>query len=339
MSRTYSKITLAHGSGGRITKELIENLFFKYFSNEVLLQADDAARVVTETKQVAFTTDSFVVKPLFFPGGDIGKLAICGTVNDLAVSGAEPKFISCGFIIEEGFEERDLEEIVNSMAFWAKEAGVKIVAGDTKVVEKGKADGLFINTSGIGIFKGDVVLGRDKIRVGDKLIITGQIGDHGMAVLSKRKGIEFESQISSDCAPLNKMLMKVIEVACGRVKFMRDVTRGGLATVLNEITSSANFGMVIEETKIPVGENVRAACELLGIDPIYIANEGTALLVADAACENEILKVLREDKHGAHARTIGEVTTENCGKVCLKTAYGVFRIVDMLSSEPLPRIC
>lgn len=320
-------------------QELVRNLFFKYLGNETLNQADDAARVVVETKQIAFTTDSFVIKPLFFPGGDIGKLSICGTVNDLAVSGAEPKFISCGFIIEEGFTEKDLTEIVKSMAWWAKEAGVKIVAGDTKVVEKGEADGLFINTSGIGTFKTGVVLGRDKIKAGDKLIITGTIGDHGMAVLSRRKGLEFESRISSDCAPLNKMLMKVLDAAGSGVKFMRDPTRGGLATVLNEIAASGDFGIVIEETKIPVAENVRAACELLGLDPLYIANEGKALLVVDAACENEILEVLKSDEYGSCACSIGEITSANVKRVCLKTAYGVLRIVDMLSSEPMPRIC
>ncbi|MFH1855645.1 MAG: hydrogenase expression/formation protein HypE [Candidatus Omnitrophota bacterium] len=333
-----AKITLAHGGGGEMTHELIQNVFFKYFGNDILNKAGDSACLRIEEKNIAFTTDSFVIQPLFFPGGDIGKLSICGTVNDLAVQAATPKFISCGFIIEEGFEEEDLIEIVGSMSEWAKKAGVQIVTGDTKVVEKGAADGLFINTSGIGVIKEGICLGKDKIRTGDKIIITGNIGDHGIAILGKRKGLEFESSIVSDCAPLNKILTKIMDNVSG-VKFMRDPTRGGVATVLNEIAQDARFGVLIDEVKIPVDDGVRAACELLGLDALYIANEGKALIIADKDSEEEILNILKQDEYTSNAAGIGEIVADNAGKVCLKTRYGVVRMIDRLTAEPLPRIC
>lgn len=334
-----NRITIAHGSGGKMMHEMLENLFFKYLGNPVLKRAEDAAVFSTSAKEMAFTTDSFVVQPLFFPGGNIGKLSICGTVNDLAVCGAQAQYISCGFIIEEGFSELKLIKIVQSMAYWAKRAGVKIVCGDTKVVEKGAADGLFINTSGLGMRKTNLCLGIERIKAKDKVIITGTIGGHGIAVLSKRKGLAFESQIKSDCAPLNKMLWSVINNTAGAVKFMRDPTRGGVATVLNEMVLQGNFGILIEEEKIPLLEGVRAACELLGLDPLYIANEGKALLVVEPSCAPKVLALLRQHAYGHKAEIIGEITEEFGHRVCLKTRYGAKRIIEMLSSEPMPRIC
>ncbi|MFH1664521.1 MAG: hydrogenase expression/formation protein HypE [Candidatus Omnitrophota bacterium] len=331
-------ITIGHGSGGRLTHGLIGGVFFKYLGNDILERCEDAALVNMGGGDIAFTTDSFVVKPAFFPGGDIGKLAVCGTVNDLAVTGARPMFITCGFIIEEGFLLEDLEIIVKSMGEWAGKAGVKVAAGDTKVVEKGEADGIFINTSGIGSFNGDVRLSVDRIKPGDKVIISGTVGDHGIAVLSRRKGLEFGGDVRSDCAPLNKMLSGLIE-SVGGVRFMRDPTRGGLATTLNEITGPGKFGITIEEKDIPVREEVRGACELLGLDPLYMANEGKAVIIADPSCAEDALSALKENEYGKGAAVIGEITPFDAGMVCLRTRYGVRRIIDMLTAEHLPRIC
>ncbi len=333
------KITLAHGSGGRMTHDLIKDLFFKALGNEFLEKSDDSAILPKEDdKRIAFTTDSFVVKPLFFPGGDIGKLAICGTVNDLAVNGAVPKYLSCGFIIEEGLDEECLERIVSSMAIWAKKSNVKIVCGDTKVVEKNAADGIFINTSGIGFMKPAVNLSIDNIAPNDKVIVTGTLGDHGIAVLGKRKGLEFDSQAVSDCAPLNHMLNSLIDNVKG-IKFMRDATRGGLVTTLNEIAESNKYGILIKEKDIPVSESVKAACELLGLDPLYIANEGKAIIIVDSTSSDKALEILRSSEYGKDSKIIGEVTKDNSGKVCLETTLGVVRVLDMLQAEPIPRIC
>ena len=331
-------ITIAHGAGGKMTHDLVRDVFYRYLGNDILAKAEDSGVVEISGKRNAFTTDSFVVKPVFFPGGDIGKLAVCGTVNDLAVTGAKPEYMTCGFIIEEGFPLGDLERIVRSMGEWARKAGVKIVAGDTKVVEKGEADGVFINTSGIGSIKQGHDIGADRIRPGDKVIITGTLGDHGIAVLSKRKGIDFKTNIVSDCAPLAGMLMDVLESSHG-VKFMRDPTRGGLATTLNEVTAGADFGILIEEETLPVKEEVRGACELLGLDPLYIANEGKAVIIAAPEDAEAVLESLKKNEYGADAAVIGGVTSENAGRVCLKTTLGVTRIVDMLTAEQLPRIC
>lgn len=331
-------ITSAHGSGGRMTHELVTDVFYRHFGNPILERNDDAAVVEMAGGKLAFTTDTFVVKPMFFPGGDIGKLAVCGTVNDLAVSGAVPEYMSCGFIIEEGLSFGDLEKIVSSMSACAREAGVRIVTGDTKVVGRGEADGIFINTSGIGTVKAGLELGVEKINPGDKVVISGTVGDHGLAVLGQRKGLEFKSDIISDCAPLNAMLEKAVEAAPG-IRFMRDPTRGGLATTLNEITMDAGFGIVIEEEKVPISESVRGACELLGMDPLYIANEGKVMIVVDPAGEEKLLEALRASAYGRGAVVIGEVTSGGPGKVRLLTRYGVERIIDMPAAEQLPRIC
>ncbi|MBD3380090.1 MAG: hydrogenase expression/formation protein HypE [Candidatus Omnitrophica bacterium] len=332
------RITLAHGSGGKKTYELIKGLFFRELGNEVLERTEDSAVVAVESGEIAFTTDSFVIKPVFFPGGDIGKLAICGTVNDLAVQGAEARYISCGFIIEEGFSLEELERIVVSMASAANEAGVKIVAGDTKVVGRGEADGLFINTSGIGVFTSESRPSAGKIRAGHKVIVTGTLGDHGLAVLSKRKGLEFDTPLESDCAPLNGMLGALVRDVPG-VDFMRDPTRGGLATTLNEAVRGTALGITLEEASIPVSDAVRGGCELLGLDPLYMANEGKAVMMVDPAAGKEVLAALRSCEYGREAAVIGEVTGENPGKVCVRTKYGVARIIDMLTGEQLPRIC
>lgn len=332
------KITIAHGSGGKISHDLIKNLFFKKLNNEILNKADDAAIIENCSEKIAFTTDSFVIKPIFFPGGDIGKLSVCGTVNDLAVSGAVPKYLSCGFIIEEGFNEENLIRITESISIWAEKAGVKLVTGDTKVVEKGAADGIYINTSGLGYVKEDITLGKDRIKKGDKVILTGTIGDHGIAVLGTRKGLQFESEIKSDCAPLNKMLTEVLDSGAD-VKFMRDPTRGGLATTLNEISMDQGFGITVYEEKIPIKEEVRAVSELLGLDPLYIANEGKAIIICDPSSEDKILNVLRNNEYGKDSKVIGEITEDYSGKVLMRTLYGVNRILEMLSGEPMPRIC
>ncbi len=333
-----SKITLAHGSGGTLTQELIESVFFKFLGNKFLSKNDDSAILPGESANIAFTTDSFVIKPFFFPGGDIGKLSICGTVNDLAVNGATPKYISCGFILEEGLDIEDLRRIVESMADCAKAAGVDIVCGDTKVVEKNGVDSIFINTSGIGIIRDNVNLSVDNISVGDKVIVTGNLGDHGIAVLSKRKGLEFESESISDCAPLNHMLKTLTDNVEG-VKFMRDATRGGAATTLNEIVKTKDFGIMIEEESVPVLDSVRSACELLGLDPLYIANEGKALIIIDKKREAKALEILRSNEYGRNAASIGEVTQDNQNMVCLKTPLGATRVSGMLSADPIPRIC
>ncbi|MFH1411830.1 MAG: hydrogenase expression/formation protein HypE [Candidatus Omnitrophota bacterium] len=331
-------ITLEHGSGGKISHRLIRDMFLRYFSNGMLNREEDSAVIDVPGGKAAFTTDTFVVKPIFFPGGDIGKLAVCGTVNDLAVKGAVPKYLSCGFVIEEGFPGEELERIVRSMAEWAGKAGVSIVTGDTKVVGRGEADGMFINTSGVGVLESGDILGAERTEPGDKVIVTGTIGDHGIAVLSKRKGLDFESDIYSDCAPLNGMLSDVMKNADG-VKFMRDPTRGGLGTTLNELAGSSGKGIIIEEKDIPVKEAVRAACDLLGLDPLYIANEGKAVLVVSPESAVKALEVIRRHEYGKDANVIGQITGEDNRKVCLRTRYGVTRIVDMLTGEQLPRIC
>ena len=335
-----SNILLGHGSGGRSSHNLIKDLFIKYFNNPVLKQQTDSALLNISSPYIAFTTDSFVVDPLFFPGGDIGKLAVCGTVNDLAVSGAIPKYLSASFIIEEGFLIKELEVIVSSMAEEAKTAGILIVTGDTKVVTKGQCDKLFINTSGIGILDEkykNISLG-EKIKPGDKIIVNGTIADHGMAIMSARNFSHFRTEIKSDCACLNHLIRKLLDTNA-RIRFMRDATRGGIATVLCELTENNNIGIEIDESMVLIDENVRGLCELLGFDPFYVENEGKIIVISPKEDAEIVVGVMRQNEFGQHSAIIGEVVNNHPGKVVLKTLIGGKRIMDMLAGEQLPRIC
>ena len=330
-------ILLAHGSGGRLSHELVEKKFLPFLANPALNKLDDSA-IFEASGRLAFTTDGYVVNPIFFPGGNIGKLAVCGTVNDLAMNGARPLYLSLSAIIEEGLLLRELEQIVQSIKKAAEEAEVSIIAGDTKVVNRGQADKLFITTSGVGIVPPGVDISGANARVGDKVLLSGTIGDHGMAIMSQREGLEFSTTLRSDCAPLNKLVSQMLEVS-SRIHCMRDPTRGGLATTLNELARQSQVGIVIEEDRIPVKEEVKAACELLGLDPIYIANEGKLVATVDAADADRILARMRKNRYGRDAAVIGEVTSKHPGKVVMKTKLGPSRIVDMLTGELLPRIC
>ncbi|MDP3730569.1 MAG: hydrogenase expression/formation protein HypE [Candidatus Omnitrophota bacterium] len=331
------KILLSHGSGGTMMHKLIDSLFMRELGNPTLIEKKDSAIVEIGGKKIAFTTDSYVVNPIFFPGGDIGSLAVYGTVNDLAVCGAKPLFISLGLIIEEGFDRDLLEKIVKSISSAAKRARVDVVTGDTKVVERGSCDKIFINTSGIGAiyYPG---LSIENIKPRDSVILSGTIGEHAISVLSKREGISFSTIVRSDSAPLNALIAKVLSVSKG-VRFMRDPTRGGAATTLNEMVTGGRFGISIEEEDLPVTEGVRASCELLGFDPLYLANEGRVIIVAKRDDEKRILRAMRSDPLGRSSRVIGTVTKEYPGKVYMNTSSGGRRIVGMLSSEQLPRIC
>ena len=333
-------ILLGHGSGGQLSHELISSLFVKYFSNIILNEQTDAAVLTIPSENLAFTTDSFVVDPIFFPGGDIGKLAVAGTVNDVAVSGAKPLYLSTSFILEEGFPFADLEIIVKSMAEEAKKAGVLIVTGDTKVVNRGKCDKIFINTTGIGLLPADrkEIGSGKKITAGDKIIINGTIADHGMCIMATREDIRFKTDIVSDCACLNHLIQEALDVS-KNIHFMRDATRGGLATVLCEMAQSKSLGIEVYEEKLPVNENVRGMCELLGFDPLYVANEGKVMMVVGEEDADKVLKTLRKNKLGKEAAIIGEVVEEHKGKAWLTTGIGGRRIIDMLAGEQLPRIC
>jgi hydrogenase expression/formation protein HypE len=330
-------ILLAHGSGSRLSHELIEKYLLPPLANPLLAKLDDSA-VFDLSGRLAFTTDSYVVSPIFFPGGDIGKLAVCGTINDLSMSGAMPLYLSLSLIIEEGLTLSELKKVVSSIKAAAEEAGVKIVTGDTKVVNRGSADKLFINTSGIGIIPKGIDISGSNAKVGDKIILSGTIGDHGIAVVSQREGLKFSVLIKSDCAPLNKLVSQMLE-ASSKINCLRDPTRGGLATTLNEFAKQSGVGITIEEEKIPVREGVRAACELLGFDPLYVANEGKLVAVVAPQDADKILAKMERNAYGADAAIIGEVTDEHKGKVIMKTRLGASRIVDMLSGELLPRIC
>jgi hydrogenase expression/formation protein HypE len=330
-------ILLAHGSGSRLSHELIEKTLLPQLTNPLLAKLDDSA-VFQLSGRLAFTTDSYVVSPIFFPGGDIGKLAVCGTVNDLSMSGASPLYLSLSFIIEEGLTIGELKKVVGSVKAAAEEAGVKIVTGDTKVVNRGSADKLFINTSGIGVVPEGVDISGANAEAGDIIILSGSIGDHGIAVMSQREGLKFSVPITSDCSPLNRLVSQMLE-ASRRIHCLRDPTRGGLATTLNEFARQSAVGITIEEDKIPIHDPVRAACELLGFDPLYVANEGKLVAIVPASDAEKILAKMKRNKYGKEAAVIGEVTDEHKGKVILKTRLGASRIVDMLSGELLPRIC
>lgn len=334
------KVLLGHGSGGQMSHDLIDGLFARYFDNEILRQQSDSAVLECGPQHLAFTTDSFVVDPIFFPGGNIGKLAVAGTVNDLSVSGAVPKYLSVGFVIEEGFPMDDLEVIVKTMAEEASRAGVIIVTGDTKVVDKGKCDKIFINTSGIGILDKNLVhLGSgNNIRPGDKIIVNGEIGAHGMAIMAARNDLNISAPIRSDCACLNGLIRKVLDAGIS-VKFMRDATRGGLGTVAAELVRGKEFGLQIDEEKLVLGEGVRGMCELLGFDPLYVANEGKILTVVDAHDAEKTVSLMREHPLGREATVVGEIEDSHKGKAWMNTVVGGKRIIEMLSGQQLPRIC
>ena len=330
-------ILLAHGSGSRLSHELIEKNFLPSLANPLLAKLDDSA-VLDFNGRLAFTTDSYVVSPIFFPGGDIGRLAVCGTINDLAMSGATPLYLSLSFIIEEGLTLSKLAKVVRSIKAAAEEAGVKIITGDTKVVNRESADKLFINTSGIGIVPEGIDISGANAKVGDKIILSGAIGDHGIAVMSQREGLKFSVPVRSDCAPLSKLVSQMLE-ASSQIHCMRDPTRGGLATTLNELASQSKVGIRIEEGNIPAHDGVRAACELLGFDPLYVANEGKLIAMVAPSDAEKVLAIMKRNRYGTEASIIGEVTDEHKGKVIMRTRLGTSRIVDMLSGELLPRIC
>ncbi len=332
------KIVLGHGSGGRLSAELLREVFLPLFSNPVLDRMDDQAIFEIGGSRVAFTTDSFVVKPLFFPGGDIGSLAVHGTVNDLAMGGARPLVLSAGFILEEGFPMEDLRRIAGSMAKAAAAAGVAVVTGDTKVVERGKGDGLFVNTTGIGLVPGNVWLSANQARPGDRVILSGPIGDHGIAILAQREGLEFETEILSDSAPLHELVAAMLEVST-EIRCLRDPTRGGLSSALNEIAAQSGVSIQIDETKIPVHEQVKGACELLGLDPLYVANEGKLVAIVAPEVAADVLAAMRRNERGEEAVIIGTVGEKRAGLVTMKTAFGSTRIVDLLAGDQLPRIC
>ena len=332
------RITMSHGAGGKATHTLIEAVFLDAFRNPLLEPLEDAARLAVAGGRVAMTTDSYVVSPLFFPGGDIGDLAVNGTVNDLAVAGAEPLYLSAGFILEEGFGVAELMTITSSMRAAAERAGVQVVTGDTKVVEKGKADGCYVNTAGVGVLRDDRFLGVAAARPGDVILVSGPVGDHGVTIMLARGGLDLEADVSSDTAALNGLTAGLMAAAPG-LRAMRDATRGGVATILNEIASAAGVGVVVSEDDIPVRTEVRGACELLGIDPMYVASEGRLVAVVSPEDADSALAALRADPLGEDAAIIGSVTEGPPGIVTLRTAFGGTRIVDLLVGDPLPRIC
>ncbi|MBN2615858.1 MAG: hydrogenase expression/formation protein HypE [Bacteroidales bacterium] len=333
-------ILLGHGSGGKMSHDLIESVFSRYFKNDILLKQTDAAVLQINQNRVAFTTDSFVVDPLFFPGGNIGKLAVAGTVNDIAVSGAIPQYLSAGFIIEEGFPLYQLEEIVQTMSDEAAKAGVQIVTGDTKVVDKGKCDKLFINTSGVGILpEGRKDLGlAQNVEPGDVILVNGAIGSHGMAIMAARNELNIGASIASDCACLNGLIDSVLSAGY-QVKFMRDATRGGLGTVLAELAGQRRFGLEIQENKLAIDQAVRGMCELLGFDPLYVANEGKVVMIVARQDAENVVKLLKEHPLGQEASIIGTITDKSAGKAWLQTVVGGKRVIEMLSGQQLPRIC
>ncbi|MFC2010254.1 hydrogenase expression/formation protein HypE [Chloroflexota bacterium] len=331
------RILLAHGSGGKLSHDLVEKNIIPLLRSPLLDRLDDSA-VFELSGQLAFTTDSYVVSPIFFPGGDIGKLAVCGTVNDLSMSGARPLYLSISLVIEEGFLISDLQKIMTSVQAAAGEAGVKIVTGDTKVVNRGSADKLFINTAGIGIIPQGVNISGSNAKPGDKVILSGYIGDHGIAVLSQREGFKFSLPVESDCAPLSKLVAEMLDVS-SNIHCLRDPTRGGLATTLNELAGQSKVGIKIEEDEMPVQDAVRAACELLGFDPLYVANEGKLVVVVPPEEAEDICAAMRHNQYGANSAIIGEIVLEHPGQVVMRTGLGASRIVDMLVGELLPRIC
>jgi len=334
-------VLLAHGSGGVLSQELIQDVFVRHLANDELLGMEDAALVRladTSPVRMALTTDSFVVQPLFFPGGDIGKLSVCGTVNDLAMRGAQPLWLTAGYIIEEGFPLDDLERIVASQAATAREVGVRIVAGDTKVVERGSGDGVFINTAGVGLVPEGVNISAGGARPGDVVILSGAIGDHGLAIMTQRQGLQFESSLVSDCAPLCGLVAAMLATSRA-IHVLRDPTRGGVATALNELAQRSGVGIEIDEAKVPVHAAVAAASELLGLDPLYVANEGKLVAMVAEEQAGAVLQAMRAHPLGRESAVIGRVVADHAGRVLLRTTLGTRRLLDMLSGEQLPRIC
>ncbi len=332
------RVDMTHGSGGRAMAQLIQELFLKHFDNALLRQGNDQAAFDVNAGRMVMSVDGHVISPLFFPGGDIGSLAVHGTLNDVAMSGARPLYLSAGFILEEGFPLSDLERIVASMGQAARDAGVPVVTGDTKVVEKGKGDGVFITTTGIGVVPLGVNISGERARPGDRIIVSGSIGDHGVAIMSSRENLEFETSIESDSASLHKLVEKMVAAAPG-IRCLRDPTRGGLATTLNELAMQSAVGMRLNEADIPVKPAVASACELLGLDPLYVANEGKLVCICSAEDAERLLPLMQADALGAGTRLIGEVVEDPHHFVQMETLFGGSRVVDWLSGEQLPRIC
>ena len=333
------KVTLSHGSGGKATHNLIEGVFAPAFSNPLLDAMDDAATFHVDGQRLAFTTDTYVVSPLFFPGGDIGKLAVHGTINDLAMAGAKPLYLSAGFLLEEGFSIAELKRIVASMAEAAREAGVAIVTGDTKVVQRGKADGVFINTAGVGCVRASWRLGQTQLQPGDRVLLNGPIGDHGIAIMLARESLEIETDVESDTAPLHTLVAALLDAVGEGVHCLKDPTRGGVATALNEMALGSEVAIALDEHAVPVHAGVRGACEILGLDPLTIANEGKLLAIVASDRAETALNVLHNHPLGREAALIGTVQADPAGMVLLRTEIGGIRVLDMLVGDPLPRIC
>lgn len=335
---TFEKILLDHGSGGKISHNLTTDLMLPIFDNPILADLNDGAILPFNDQRIAFSTDTYTVDPIFFPGGSIGDLAINGTVNDIAMCGGNPQYLSVGFILEEGFSLKDLESVLQDMGRAARKAGVAVVTGDTKVVPKGAADKIFINTSGVGLIPQEVVVGANKAKVGDKIILSGTIADHGVTILTQREGLTFDAPVKSDSAPLNHLVKKILSVG-PKVHVLRDPTRGGVGTALNEIAVQSKVEIKIFEERIPVKQEVSGICELLGLDPLYVANEGKLLAFVEAGQVERLVEMIRLDEYGSDACVIGEVVSAGSGRVSMETGIGGQRIVDMLTGEQLPRIC
>ena len=335
---TFDKILLDHGSGGKISHNLTTDLMLPVFDNPILADLNDGAILDLNGQRIAFSTDTYTVDPIFFPGGSIGDLAINGTVNDIAMCGGIPRYLSVGFILEEGFPLKDLEVIIQDMGRAARKAGVAVVTGDTKVVPKGAVDKIFINTSGVGLIPQNVAVGANKAKVGDKIILSGSIADHGVTILTQREGLTFNAPVLSDSAPLNHLVEKILSIG-SKVHVLRDPTRGGVGTALNEIAIMSKVEIKIIEGRIPVKKEVSGICELLGLDPLYVANEGKLLAFVDASQAESLVEMIRSDEYGSDARVIGEVVGADSSRVCMETSIGGQRIVDMLTGEQLPRIC
>jgi hydrogenase expression/formation protein HypE len=336
--RDYPTIVMGHGGGGQLTAELIEHIFFPAFRNTLLEGMADSTVLPPPSGRLAFSTDSYVVQPIFFPGGSIGDLAVHGTVNDLAMSGATPMYLSAGFILEEGFPIAHLAAIVERMAAAARAAGVQIVTGDTKVVEKGHGDGCYINTSGIGVIPDGIHIGPTRARPGDIVLVSGTLGDHGMAIMSVREGLEFETIIQSDTAALNGMVSSLLQFI-PHIHVLRDPTRGGLASSLNEIAAQSQVGILIEERRLPILPDVQAACDLLGMDPVYVPNEGKLVAIVDPTVADDVLATIRRHEHGRDAAIVGKVTSQHIGMLAARTAIGGTRIIPLQIGEQIPRIC